>query len=33
MSGIAIVWVCWGDEGKGKVVELLAEHCTFAGRF
>jgi adenylosuccinate synthase len=33
MSGIAIVGVQWGDEGKGKVVDHLAEHATLVVRF
>ncbi len=33
MSGIAVVGVQWGDEGKGKVVDLLAGHATLVVRF
>lgn len=27
MAGVAIVGTQWGDEGKGKIVDLLAEHA------
>jgi adenylosuccinate synthase len=33
MPGIVIVGVQWGDEGKGKVVDLLAEHADMVVRF
>jgi adenylosuccinate synthase len=33
MSGIAIVGAQWGDEGKGKVVDLLAERADVVARF
>jgi len=33
MPGIAIVGVQWGDEGKGKVVDLLAERAEAIVRF
>jgi adenylosuccinate synthase len=33
MPGIAIVGAQWGDEGKGKVVDLLAERATTVVRF
>jgi adenylosuccinate synthase len=33
MAGIVIVGVQWGDEGKGKVVDLLAEHADMVVRF
>jgi adenylosuccinate synthase len=33
MPGIVIVGVQWGDEGKGKVVDLLAEHADMVIRF
>jgi adenylosuccinate synthase len=33
MPGIVIVGVQWGDEGKGKVVDLLAEHADAVIRF
>ena len=28
-----IIGTQWGDEGKGKIVDLLAEHADFAVRF
>ena len=33
MPGIAIVGAQWGDEGKGKVVDLLAEEAQLVFRF
>jgi adenylosuccinate synthase len=33
MAGIVIVGAQWGDEGKGKVVDLLAEHADIIIRF
>src|SRR4051812_21138195 len=33
MAGIVIVGAQWGDEGKGKVVDLLAEHADLVIRF
>ena len=33
MPSIAIVGAQWGDEGKGKVVDLLAEHAAAVVRF
>ena len=33
MPGIAIVGAQWGDEGKGKVVDLLAERADVVARF
>jgi adenylosuccinate synthase len=33
MPGIAIVGAQWGDEGKGKVVDLLAERAGMVVRF
>ncbi|MCD6725902.1 MAG: adenylosuccinate synthase [Solirubrobacteraceae bacterium] len=33
MPSIAIVGAQWGDEGKGKVVDLLAEQATVVARF
>ena len=33
MPGIAVVGAQWGDEGKGKVVDLLAEHADMVVRF
>ena len=33
MPGIVIVGVQWGDEGKGKIVDLLAERADMVMRF
>jgi adenylosuccinate synthase len=33
MPGLVIVGAQWGDEGKGKVVDLLAEHADAVVRF
>ena len=33
MPSIAIVGAQWGDEGKGKVVDLLAENAAAVVRF
>ena len=33
MSNIVIIGTQWGDEGKGKVVDLLAEHAAVVVRF
>src|SRR3954452_5466622 len=33
MPGIAVVGAQWGDEGKGKVVDLLAERAEAVIRF
>jgi adenylosuccinate synthase len=33
MPGLAIVGAQWGDEGKGKVTDLLAEHADLVVRF
>jgi len=33
MPGIVIVGAQWGDEGKGKVTDLLAEHADMVVRF
>jgi adenylosuccinate synthase len=33
MPGIAIVGAQWGDEGKGKVVDLVAERADVVARF
>ena len=33
MPGIVIVGAQWGDEGKGKVVDLLAEQADAVIRF
>jgi adenylosuccinate synthase len=33
MSGTALVGIQWGDEGKGKVTDLLAEHTSYVVRY
>ena len=33
MPGVVIVGAQWGDEGKGKIVDLLAERATMIVRF
>ena len=33
MANIVIVGTQWGDEGKGKIVDLLAEHADIVVRF
>lgn len=33
MANIVIVGTQWGDEGKGKIVDLLAEHAEIVVRF
>ena len=33
MPGIVIVGAQWGDEGKGKITDLLAEHGDAVVRF
>ena len=33
MSGIVIVGAQWGDEGKGKITDLFAEHADMVIRF
>ena len=33
MPGIVIVGAQWGDEGKGKVIDLLAEQADLVIRF
>jgi adenylosuccinate synthase len=33
MSGVALVGIQWGDEGKGKVTDLLAEHTDVVVRY
>lgn len=33
MSNIVIIGTQWGDEGKGKIVDLLAEHADYVVRF
>ena len=33
MPATVIVGAQWGDEGKGKIVDLLAEHCDLVCRY
>jgi adenylosuccinate synthase len=33
MANVVIVGTQWGDEGKGKIVDLLTEHADFVVRF
>ena len=33
MANIVIIGTQWGDEGKGKIVDLLAEHADYVVRF
>ncbi len=33
MSAVVVVGVQWGDEGKGKVVDILAEHADIVVRY
>ena len=33
MAGTVIVGAQWGDEGKGKVIDLLAEQADLVIRF
>ena len=33
VSNIVIIGTQWGDEGKGKIVDLLAEHADVVARF
>ena len=33
MSGRVVVGTQWGDEGKGKVVDVLSEHADTIVRF
>ena len=33
MPGTALVGIQWGDEGKGKVTDLLAEHTDVVVRY
>ena len=32
-KNVAVVGVQWGDEGKGKVVDVLAEHFDIVARY
>ena len=33
MAGIVIIGAQWGDEGKGKITDLIAEHADLVIRF
>jgi adenylosuccinate synthase len=33
VANVVIVGTQWGDEGKGKIVDLLAEHAHVVVRF
>jgi len=33
MANVVIIGTQWGDEGKGKIVDLLTEHADFVVRF
>ena len=33
MTVTAVIGSQWGDEGKGKVVDFLAEHVDYVARF
>ena len=33
MAGIVIIGAQWGDEGKGKITDLLAENADLVIRF
>ncbi|WP_050724404.1 adenylosuccinate synthase [Vulgatibacter incomptus] len=33
MSNVAVIGVQWGDEGKGKIVDLFTEHVSVVVRF
>ncbi|TDI12371.1 MAG: adenylosuccinate synthase [Acidobacteria bacterium] len=33
MSGIAVIGAQWGDEGKGKVIDLLSAHVDVVARY
>ena len=33
MQNIIVLGAQWGDEGKGKVVDLLAEHFDVVARY
>ena len=32
-TNVVVVGVQWGDEGKGKVVDVLAEHFDIVARY
>ena len=33
MPAVVVVGVQWGDEGKGKIVDTLAEHADIVVRY
>ena len=33
MSGAVVIGAQWGDEGKGKIVDLLAERFEIVARY
>ena len=33
MSMTAVIGAQWGDEGKGKIVDLLSEQVNFVSRY
>ena len=33
MPAVVVVGAQWGDEGKGKVVDILAQHADVVGRY
>src|SRR6476660_8592846 len=33
MNNVIVLGAQWGDEGKGKVVDLLAERCDIVARY
>ncbi len=33
MGATAVIGGQWGDEGKGKIIDLLAESCDFVVRY
>jgi len=33
MGNVAVIGAQWGDEGKGKIVDLFAEHADVVVRF
>ena len=33
MQNIVILGAQWGDEGKGKIVDALAENCRYVARY
>ncbi|MBI4199381.1 MAG: adenylosuccinate synthase [Chloroflexi bacterium] len=33
MPAFAVIGAQWGDEGKGKIVDYLAQHCQYVVRF